>query len=225
MNFKNFILLACVLCLLSVLLTCKKDKNTIHIKGTVYDPNQKINVQGAHVILQSSTVQSGIYSGSYQDIATGTTDASGNFNFDIAVARVIGYKIIINKDKYFYSETDIGPQNWSGGNTYNPVYNIYPIGYVKLYIENTHPYDLEDLVLYTISIPDYAKLYPYCSGCCSDTARSGKGMYFRATFKCITQGATKTNISWDFTHNGIDIKLDTNLYCLPSDTTFIKIQY
>jgi hypothetical protein len=211
--------------LFTFFISCKKDKNTIHIRGNIYDPNQKINVRGARVILQSSTVQSGMLNGSYQDIANASTDVSGKFSFDIAVERVLGYKMLINKDKYFYSETDIGPLAWSGGNTYNPVYKIYPLAYIKLDIQNVHPYNTDDVIYYTIISDNFQLIANNCSGCCSESLQTGTGMTFSTKYKCITQGATTTLISWNYTKNKINIARDTNLYCIPFDTNSFKILY
>ena len=158
--YSNFILFS--------VFRCKKNKDTIHIRGSVYDPNLKVNVSGARVILQSSAVQAGIYNSSYQDIGTANSDASGRFSFDIAVVRVLGYKIIINKNNYFYSETDINATAWSGGNTYYPVYDIYPQAYVKMHIQNVKPYDTQDIIYYSVTSINNQQVSNNCSGCCSD---------------------------------------------------------
>lgn len=207
--------------LIILMVSCKKKDINIHLRGAIYDPNQNLYISGASVILQSSNVQTGVYNAGYSDLATTITDGSGKFSMDFNSSHTVGYKLIVNKDNYFYSETNVDPQLWSGGNTYYPVYNIYAQAYIKLTIINANPVNQNDEVNYYLK-----NAGSVCTGCCPDSIRTGSGMFFTAVYKCLTQGATKVTVHWDYTKGpNPDIARDVEVYCAPFDTTFYKIEY
>ena len=209
-----------ILILAIILIGCQKKSETISLKGKVFDPNQNTYIKGARVTLQATLISSGVYSSAYQDISSGLTDASGNFSFDINVQHVVSYKIIIQKDSYFYYEKIINPDAWTPGQTYSLSYNIYPEAYIKLDIKNVNPFDNNDVIYYA-----FATGYSDCTECCSNKYFSGTGIQFNTIFKCKTFGAVNADLIWHFTKNNIDTQYDSIIYCKPFDTTCIKIRY
>ncbi|NTW31846.1 MAG: carboxypeptidase regulatory-like domain-containing protein [Bacteroidetes bacterium] len=214
-----------ILCILLLPITvffnsCKKDKSSIIINGSVYDPNIKIYIADASVTISTSKVSSGFYNSNYSDIASTTTDANGNFTFKFDKELSNGYRIFISKNKYFDLTVDISGNDFQAGNTYTPVYEIFPVGYLKLHVKNNTPFDDNDFIAYS-----YTFGFLSCYECCSNIVNKAYGENYDVTTKCKTYGSQNVVIGWHVTKHGNDIAYNDTVFCSPFDTTYYEILY
>lgn len=221
MKYKLFSKSLIALVLLSFLLSfCKKDKNIITISGTVYDPNTKAYVQGAHVTVSASKITSGFYNSNYTDIASITTDASGVFSFEFEQDKTAGYRFYVYKDKYFDCTTDVNDADIVPGTTYSPTFNIYPEAYIKLHVKNNTPFSNDDFIGYS-----YSSGVVQCLGCCTNTTFKGYGTAYDTILKCKTYGNQDVKINWHVDKFNQDIAYSDTIYTTAFDTTFYQILY
>jgi hypothetical protein len=208
-----------VICIANV--GCKKKQNKISIRGYLFDPKQNISVAGALVTISSSKISSGVYNSNYQDIATTTTDASGNFSFDFTEAATSGYRFYIRKDKYFDYTVDVSADDITHEQAYTPTFNLYPEAYLKLEVKNTTPYDSADFISFRMTTG-----FLECYQCCTNTIFKGYGETYDTIMKCKTYGSSTVTLNWTVTKNALPpINHNQNVYCTPYDTTFYQISY
>lgn len=201
-------------------LSCKKEKEKITINGTIYDPNLKTFLSNAHVTISASMISSGFYNSNYTDIASTTTDANGAFSFDFEKQKSAGYRIYISKDNYFDNTIDINDADIVPGTPYTPTYNLYPVGYIKLHVKNSNPFDTTDAIRYS-----YSSGYLTCFECCSNVLFKGFGKHYDVTTKCKTYGSQNVNINWSVYKVGYDVAYSDSFFCTPFDTTYYQILY
>lgn len=219
---KSFITkkISLILFLLTIVVSfsCKKDDNKIKIKGNVYDPQLKETVSGAFVSISSSKVSGGVYNPNYVEITSTTTDGSGNFEMEIAIGKVGGYKLFINKDQYFENEVEITPEAMEANDTYTGSYNIYPEAWINLHVKNVGFY--YDEIRY-----HFSKGALQCSQCCSSEWITGTGYSYDETTNCRVYGNSYVEINY-ITKKGNDTYNNTDsVYCEAFKTTNHEIQF
>lgn len=214
------ILLAFILIPAMLLCSCKKKQHELVMQGRVYDPNTNAYVEGATVVLSASGIESGIFNSNYAEVATATTDASGNFTFNFTEDKVAGYRINVSKNRYFGYTEDINSDEIVSGTPYTPVYNIYPEGFVKLEVENFIAFDSSDHIIYSFSSG-----YAGCEGCCDNTLLHGYGSDFHDTLICMTHGNQQIGVTWSVTKNNLTTLHNGTFYCNAFDTVYYKINY
>ncbi len=203
------------------LVACKKDKNTIHIEGKVYDPNTAAYVSDARVTIAASKLSSGgIFSAGYADIATAVSDAGGNFVFTFEEEKFGGFQIRVEKENYFSTFKEISTSEIVAGTTYTPTLNILPVCFIDLKIRNAAPYDTNDLVFYS-----FTSGFLNGSGCCGNTITYGHGLYYADTVLCKTHGNQNVTLSYNVRKEGITTLHTKTLYCTAFDTTYFVIDY
>jgi hypothetical protein len=186
----------------------------------VRDPNTGINVSGATVVLSASKIQSGIYSSGYAEIARTTTGDNGIFGFDMEEERVVGYLMYVAKEGYFSYTVEIAPEDMPSGETYQPVYNLYPIGFIKLKAVNVAPFDTADVISYSFTSGSLE-----CLECCSHALHYGYGMYVNDSLKCKTRGNADVAVTWNVTKNHHTVMHTGSVFCKAFDTVTYQISY
>jgi hypothetical protein len=220
---RTFILISAVLFItpsIAFFASCKKDKNVIKISGTVYDPNTKAYVQGAHVNISASKITSGFYNPNYSDIASTTTDANGAFSFEFDKDKTAGYRFYISKDNYFDNTTDVPDDDIVAGETYTPTFNIYPEAYIKLHVKNSAPYNSTDFIAYS-----YESNLVQCAGCCTNNTFKGYGTGYDTLFSCKAYGNQNVKINWHVTKVGTDVAYSDTIFVTAFDTTQYQLFY
>jgi len=216
---------ACCILFISLLLTlsipsCKKDNNTIVVEGIVNDPNTGIKVEGVTVVFSSSKITDGVYNSGYQEISRTTTDAGGNFRFEMEEERTSGYRITLSKTGYFSVNKDISADDIKAGTVYSPSFDIYPVGYIKLHVINQNPIDSSDFISYTFSAG-----YLGCYECCDNSMRYGYGETVDDWLKCKTYGNQNVTITWNVTKAEGSMQHNAVVYCKANDTVTYEIYY
>jgi hypothetical protein len=214
------LLLSCLLGSLAWITSCNKDKNLVSIDGTVTDPNTGINVEGATVVFSCTKITDGVYNSGYTEVARTTTDASGKFYFEMEEERASGYRIALSKPGYFSTVTDISGTNLVAGTPYSQIFQIFPVGYIKLHVTNFTPVNSDDIVSYTFSSG-----WLGCYECCDNTLRFGYGEDVDVWLKCKTYGNQNVTISWNVTKNFNTMAYNANVYCIANDTVTYQIFY
>jgi hypothetical protein len=200
--------------------SCKKDDdNNIIIQGKIIDANQNIAVANAEVTFWSSRIQSGAYNPNYIAITSAITDAGGNYNLQIIKAKDAGFRITIEKPKYFGQTTDISVENLPAGtNTLN--YSIYPEAYFKMIVKNISFVDNNDFISYW-----FKNTQPSGANCCNNVQTNYTGQSYSNIIKCRTFGGQNMIVKWIVRKDNVTTPYESSVYCAPFDTTVFNLNY
>ncbi|MNU94581.1 hypothetical protein D3C71_845680 [compost metagenome] len=188
--------------------SCKKKDLTYQIKGTIYDSSLSIPLAGAQVVITASASgTSGI------TLATLTTDANGNYSYEVKRDKYQSINIAVTKNNYFPDGTTTTLDNLSlkDDNTFN--YNLYARSWVRLHF-----------------VSDGTKVIKYykqagkngCTECCP-TGEIQLDHVTDQSVYCINNGNTAYQIFYDVqgtTNNGT-----LQVITVPFDTTELLISY
>ena len=202
--------------------SCKKnDDSIITIQGKIIDANQNIAVANAEVTFWASRIQSGTYNPNYIALATANTDAGGNYSLQITKAKDAGFRITIEKPKYFGQTTDISVENLPAG-THNLNYSIYPEAYIKMIVNITSLANNNDFVSYWFN-----NTQPSGANCCNNThiTVNYSGQSYSKTIICKTFGGQNMLVKWIVKKDNISTPYESSVYCTPFDTTFFPLNY
>jgi len=183
------------------------------------DSNQQIAVANAEVTFWASRIQNGTYNPNYTALLTTYSDASGNYSFQITKEKDAGYRITVNKAKYFGLTTDISVEGLPSG-THNLSYSIYPEAYFKLIVKNYSFIDNSDFISYWFS-----NTQPNGINCCDNTPVNFTGQFYEDTVKCRTYGGQTMTVKWVVRKAGSTTPFESSVYCTPFDTTVFKLNY
>ncbi|MFZ4401661.1 MAG: hypothetical protein ACOYO1_16640 [Bacteroidales bacterium] len=215
-----FINIIIIVCLFSLVNACKKDSgNNILVQGKIMDANQQIAIANAEVTFWSSRIQSGTYNPNYVALTSTTSDANGNYSLEITKAKDAGFRITVDKAKYFSLTNDISVENLTVG-THNLNYTIYPEAYFKLHVKNVSFIDNTDYISYW-----FTNTQPNGTNCCNNIPINYTGQYYENNVLCRTFGAQDIKIKWIVKKAGITTPFETTVYCAPFDTTVYNLNY
>ncbi|PKP02008.1 MAG: hypothetical protein CVU11_13325 [Bacteroidetes bacterium HGW-Bacteroidetes-6] len=203
-----------------MLFSCKKDPKTISFSGTVYDPYQNTTVSGVLVTLQANGIVDGVYNSSYITIETATSDATGSFYFEIEESAYDSYRVTLQKDGYYLSQTVISSANISPENPYSSPFHIASMAIVSVHFQNTTPFDSQDTIHYSFlnnPVSDY--------DCCSSTANAIGGTAVDTTISCKSVGGYGLVIFRTVTKNNISASRADTIFTIPSDTVVFDVLY
>jgi len=214
---KNFSIIIIVVILLA---SCGKKTRSIAISGNIFDPALKIPVENTKVILKASKIEGGIYNPNYVEIASATTDISGNYEMNINIEKVSGYRFVIEKTNYFSSEEDIKTDILETNSTYSYSKNIFPIASIHLMVSNKTPQSMDDEIKYR-----YTNIESQCKTCCNNNPITGTGPSYSADSQCDTRCETWINLVWVVTKNGIQHLYQDSIFTHAFQTSNYKIDY
>jgi len=200
--------------------SCKKeDDKTIIVLGKITDANQQTALANATVTFWSSRIQSGTYNPNYVELAKAFTDAGGNYNLQITKGKDAGFRITVDKDKYFGQTSDISVESLlSGTHTLN--YSIYPEAYFKLIVKNTSNFDNNDFISYWFN-----NTQPNGYNCCNNIPINYTGLNYENTVRCRTFGGQSMIVKWNVRKDGVSYPYESSVYCAPFDTTVFNLNY
>ncbi|MDR0802586.1 carboxypeptidase regulatory-like domain-containing protein [Fluviicola sp.] len=189
--------------------SCKKKNLSYQIKGIIYDSTFNMPMAGAQIIIKatSTTNQAGT------TLATLTTDASGNYTYELKREKYQSITISVSKDNYFSDGTTVTLEDLSldKDNAFN--FDLYAKSWVKLHFTS-----------------DGTKIIKYfkqsgkngCTECCPTGEIQIQYVTDESVY-CINNGNTIYQIYYDVlgtTNNGT-LQVNT----VPFDTTELLINY
>jgi len=188
---------------------CKKKNLKYTINGNIHDSSFNTPLSGAKVSIAISTTSNPT---AVEKVAL-TTDASGNYSYELDREKIQNVTITVSKDNYFSESTTTTLDNLSldDDNTFN--YNVYAKSWARLHF-----------------VSDGTKIIKYyktsgkngCAECCP-TGEIQLNNITETSVYCINNGNTAYQILYDVqgtTNNGT---LSVNT--VPFDTTEILISY
>lgn len=219
MNTSMYLFLPVMFGLILVVSGCKKDPDRIVIEGEVFDPVQSVYVGNADVFLTGKVFEGGVFNPDPVVIASTVSDNSGKFSIDVEQIKASDFKLQIVKELYFTHEKSLTINEIASGKAYQSSFDLFPVGWLSLRVENTKPFNSSDLISYRI-ISDN----PLCYDCCSDIYNKGKGTDYDSVTVCRSKGGKQFIISW-YVYKG-DTTVDSVSLVMPVfDTLFYHLKY
>ena len=189
--------------------SCKKKNLKYTIKGTITDSSFNAPLSGAKVTISITTNSNNT---PVQKVAL-TTDASGNYSYELDRDKLQSVIISVDKDNYFSDGTTTTLDNLSldNDNTFN--YNVYAKSWVRLHF-----------------VSDGTKTIKYykqagksgCQECCASGEVQLDNVIDQSVY-CINNGNTQYQIFYDVQGTSNNGTLSVNT--VPFDTTDILINY
>ncbi len=189
--------------------SCKKKNLKYTIKGTITDSSFNAPLSGAKVTISVTTTSNG----TPVQKATVTTDASGNYSYELERDKIQNVVISVDKDNYFSDGTTTTLDNLSldDDNTFN--YSVYAKSWVRLHF-----------------LSDGTKTIKYykqsgkngCEECCTMGEVQLNNVTDQSVY-CINDGNTLYKIFYDVQGTSNNGTLSVNT--VPFDTTDILISY
>lgn len=200
------------------LLSCKKDDEKITVTGTVVDPQSGNGISGVNVYLDGKILNSGIYNEDYSEIASATTDGSGNFKIETDWQVVSCYRIRAFKNNYFENQAVVPAESISKGQTYSTSLSMLPASWIRVNINNMVGYADDEIQYKFTSTPQT------CMDCCHNSFLIGSGNY-HAVYKCRAVGNRFNRFYWTVKRDGLTNPFADSVYCAAFDTTTLNINY
>jgi hypothetical protein len=200
------------------LLSCKKDDDKIMVTGTVVDPQSGIGISGVNVYLDGKILNSGIYNEDYSEIASATTDGSGNFKIETAWQVVSCYRIRVFRNNYFENQLVVPAESISKGQTYTAALTMLPAAWIRVNINNMVG-SADDEIQYKFTSTPQS-----CMDCCHNSFLIGSGNY-HAVYKCRAVGNKINGFYWTVKRDGVTSPNADSVYCVAFDTTTLNINY
>lgn len=202
-----------LLAVLSVFLvsSCKKGKAEFVLKGTITDATFNSSLTNASVKLYATAAGSAVTN----QIASGTLDAQGNYEFTFSRDMVETYYLEITKDNYFeiYESIPFADLSIEDDNVYN--FSTTAMSWVKFHVSNPGG-AAADVLEY---VREEGKIN--CTECCPGGYRYFYGA-FDSTFYCVNDGnAVYSGYYWAAGGSSGPVWVETP----PFDTVDININY
>ncbi len=199
--------------------SCKKDKNTITIKGVVSDAKGN-TIPDVHITLQGTVVQGGIYTSEFSDIISTSSAADGSYIIETERKMADKYRIRLFKQDYFSYNIDMLADDVPGGKVVEKNLRLDPYAWIKLKVWNENPITGEDKIVYKY---DDDNAYN-CSDCCSNENIIGEGFNYSKTLICKLKGNDYAKISWTVYKEGVTTGSES-IFCAAFDTTEYVLNY
>lgn len=200
--------------------SCAKKERSINVSGQLFDPALNTVIKGAEIKLKAAKVESGVYNSNYTEIASATTDASGNYSMEVLVEKVSGYRFIVSKDNYFEIEKDVNTDDFESEDNYKADFEIYPKASIHLTIKNTSPQGMDDEIKFRFS-----NIETSCKTCCNNNSNTGTGPTYSYESECDVRGEKWIYINWVVTKGGSQHLFSDSIFAEAFKKTDFNINY
>ncbi len=217
--YNNPILIVTLLAFVLVSSCNKDDEKIIIVQGKITDANQHTAISNAEVTFWSSRIQSGTYNPNYVALASSFTDAAGNYSLQITKEKDAGFRITVDKEKYFGNTQDLFVDDLPSG-THQINYSIYPEAHFKMNVKNSAPNDNTDFINYW-----FFNTQPNGANCCNNVPINFTGQSYENTLNCRTFGGQQIVVKWIVKKAGVTTPYETSIFCVPFDTTVFNLNY
>lgn len=181
--------------------------------------DQKVNapVEGA-MVLVSVQRASGGFNPNWEEIASTTTNASGQFSIDIEKEVFYAYRFEISHPQHFYTEFEVSPDDVPISSAYERTFAVEPRSWVSLHLMN-------DEVSQAITMSTNGNSDD-CTECCNGTNHFIPGWPIDTVLTCLMYGGEDATISGNYAdmNGGVHI-IAQNVTTVPFDTVEVEIIY
>lgn len=198
-------------------LSCK-DEELNTFSGTVTDMSSEQPVEGVKVYLDASVVSSSSLSSAFKLMAETTTDASGNYSFEIENNSYFKFRLRFVKDGFHTVSYEFDPVDQMSH--YEKDQTFARESYVFVKIRNQSPYNDGDQFKVRIE-----RINEECATCCSGDYHYFYGADVDTSFLCSVVGGDSVFIYSISIHNDESQIRGTKEYCIPGDTVFYNCYY
>ena len=209
-----------IILLIISLVSCTKNERIIKVSGQIFDPALNSVVSGATIKLKAAKVESGVYNSNYTEIATATTDVSGNYTMDVKVEKVSGYRFIVSHEKYFEIEEDVNTADFEKKNEFAANYELFPKSTIHLTVQNTSPQGMDDEIKYR-----YTNTEIGCKTCCNNNTITGTGPSYSSDKECDVKGEKWIYINWVVSKAGTQHIYSDSIYMEAFKKSNFNIDY
>ncbi len=129
------LLLILVVC--AALFSCKEKDNHWELKLNVKEDLGMSNLPGVEVQLQGKKLSSGVYSDVWTDIASATTDGSGNAHLHFERDSYASLQLEVVRSQYFTEIITLNPDDFSVGEVLETQTVLTPMSSVLVYLKTT----------------------------------------------------------------------------------------
>lgn len=210
MRARNFYV---ILFLSTLIFSCQKEELDFVIKGTVSDASFSGPSQGVNVKLYSFPLGSTL--GVYESSAT--TDAQGNYNFQLERDKYEKIQLVLEKNNYFEIIHDVSFSNLNSEDDNVINFSMEAMSWTRFVIQNQQP----------TSAQDEFKLFKNsgktgCTECCNN----GYSYYYGAVDTVVYCANTPNQyMSFFYWVNGNEMNGNDSVYNTPFDTTTYEFIY
>ncbi|MFN3916838.1 MAG: hypothetical protein ACK4K0_03750 [Flavobacteriales bacterium] len=208
------------LIILLLLVSCRKNKNTIIVEGVLLNPVTNTSVGGISVDLSSQQPVSGTFSIAYNTLDKQTTDATGKFRFEFKNSNASSYRLRAEHPDYYFTEETKSPSAFPVGEVTNLILPFYAKGVLKINVRNVNPFDGDDKLVYQIATGAVNKL-----DFCFATTQTFTGMSVDTSLSCLNYGYQKVVLKWFRTKNNVITSFVDSLVIPLNDTAIYSILY
>jgi len=134
---------AVIILIAIISVSCKKKTETYTVSGMVSDISDGHAVSGLTVEIQAKLIGTSVYQSSFSTLASGTTDANGNFSITFNKEKATVFRIRTSGINYFTTEHDFSPDLLENGN-YTQNVQVAAYGWINLRVINQLPSDPSD---------------------------------------------------------------------------------
>jgi len=191
----------------------KKEKATMEINGKVTDNANGAGISGASVKIYYKPYQNGVYVSSYSLLTTASTDASGNYSFNVEKPNTDGLKFVVEASAYFPGEKIVNPDNISTSSANTQNFSIDASGTLAIHIKNTTPIASDDFIQFQTTGLNYS-----CSICCGSSPIQKFGMTVDTSFSCMRYANRYIYYNYIKTKAAVTTVVNDSVY-LPAGTT------
>ncbi len=189
--------------------SCKKKNLKYVIKGTISDSSFNVPLSGAKVTIYVTTTSN---TTPVQKVSL-TTDASGNYSYELEREKLQSVIISVDKNNYFSDGTTTTLDNLSLDDDNVFSYNLYAKSWVRLHFVSDG----------TKTIKYYKQIGKNgCAECCPTGEMQLTNVIDQSVY-CINNGNTQYQIYYDVQGTTDNGTLSVNT--VPFDTTEILISY
>lgn len=203
-----------------LLVSCKKDPETISFSGKLFDTYLAVPVAGATITLQANGIVDGVYNASFVTIGTTQTAADGSFSFSFEESSYDAYRVTLQKNGYYLQQEIISSSGISPDAPFQQNFSIASLAWLKIHAQNTDPIDNDDVFSCTVQNNPVS-----CSECCHSTLVSLGGMTVDSTWTCQTVGGFSLSLIYSVTKNNSTVTTPVSLTTIAGDTLEYEILY
>lgn len=200
---------------------CREEVNEVEltIEGQVVSSTSQTPVQGAQVQLSEQTVQGGVVSSAYNDLAETVTPQNGSFSFTFLRKNTIEYLVEVEHPDFFSRDININPDDLNPDSPYNTSIQLDPRAWLQVSLFNAAPESPEDQINYSNLNANFP-----CA-CCTNQQITMTGQFVDTTFTCQLIGDRVIYYDFQIEKLSFDSSQVDSVFCPAFDTTQVTINY